>query len=114
MLKEEVIVKKNPNFTTFRVSGVFGGSKPGVIEGIFYVDELFVDEAVKTHVPDPKKVRIERTIQCRIVMDPVTAKAILMWLSHHVNDYEKRYGKIPVPGKIGEAVKKSPPPEYTA
>ena len=111
---KDVVVKKSPNFATFRMSGVFGGHKPGTFEAIIYVDELMVEDALNTPNPDPSKVKIERTLQCRIVMDPVAAKTFLIWLSKHVSEYEQKYGKINLPGKLAESVKKARAPDYTA
>ena len=40
---------------------------------------------------------IKRSIQCRLVIDHVTAKSISKWLNEHLAQYEQVYGKIPSP-----------------
>jgi len=40
---------------------------------------------------------ILRELQVEITMSPEQAKVFLDWLKHHIEEYEKNFGKIPSP-----------------
>jgi len=94
------VVQKDEHYRDIIVNGVYGGRRPGYFEAILYTDELSGDEALRSVPPDTGKIVIRRTIQCRLVIDPVQAKSIARWLSNHVAEYEKEFGKIPFPEEI--------------
>jgi hypothetical protein len=77
------------------VNGLFGGSRPGYFEAVAYTDELIAKDALTTVNLAPERAYIKRTMQCRLVFDPVTAKSILSWLQTQIEQYEKTFGKIP-------------------
>ena len=93
--KIEVVV--DSNYRSIIVNGLFGGHRPGYFEGIVYTDELEGKEALSTAQLAPERAFIKRTIQCRLVIDPVTAKSISKWLNEHIAQYEQVFGKIPSP-----------------
>ena len=90
----DIEVARNENYRTITVNGLFGGSRPGYIEAILYTDEMIADEALKEPVPDPAKIKILRTLKCRLIMDPIQAKLISDWFIKQISEYEKRFGKI--------------------
>ena len=90
-----VSVERDPEFRTIVVSGLFGGHRPGFVEAVAYTDELVTDEALKSIKPDSSKLAIKRTLQCRLYIDPVTAKSINQWLNKHIAEYESEFGPIP-------------------
>ncbi|MEM2926005.1 MAG: hypothetical protein QW220_06050 [Candidatus Bathyarchaeia archaeon] len=96
-LEPKVEVAKDPNYRTILVNGLFGGHRPGFFEAIVYTDEMVAEDALATLRGDPSKVRIRRTLQCRLLMDPVQAKSIAKWLTGHIAEYERTFGKIPTP-----------------
>lgn len=49
-------------------------------------------------MPGSPEIRIKRTIECRLVLDPFTMKAVISWLARELDRYEKVYGKILEPG----------------
>jgi len=104
----EFSVERSPDYRTIQVSGVFGGHRPGLFEAIIYTDEMIADEALREPTGDPKRVKLKRTIQCRLVIDPIQAKAFAGWLQHHIENYEKEIHEIPT------GPKKPGPPEPVA
>ena len=98
----EIRVEKHKDYRTIIVNGVYGGHRPGFFEAIIYTDEIEADEALSTIPPSSEKVKIRRVLQCRLVMDPVQAKSIQQWLTRHIEEYEKKFGKIPLPEKVPE------------
>lgn len=108
----KIVVEKHENYRTIIQNGVFGGHRPGFFEWIVYSDELIGDEALSTIPPDPSKIYIKRTLQCRIMLTAIQAKEFLKWLSESINQYEKEFGKIITPKDLEEQGKKEkPPPE---
>jgi len=87
-------VIRDQNYRTIIVSGLFGGHRPGFFEAVLYTDEMVADEALKTGAGEPTKVYIRRTLQCRLLLDPVQAKSIAKWLTGYISEYEKTFGKI--------------------
>jgi hypothetical protein len=77
------------------VNGIFGGFRPGYFEAIAYTDELIAKDALSTVNLAPERAYVKRTMQCRLVIDPVTTKSILSWLQDQVEQYEKTFGTIP-------------------
>ena len=90
----KINVKKAEDYKTIIVNGVFGGHRPGFFEVIVYTDELVADDVLGSHQPDPKKIQIDRTIQCRLILDPLQAKSFVTWLSQHIKQYEEMFGEI--------------------
>ncbi len=93
----KVEAKRADDFKTILVDGVFGGSRAGLFELICYTDELNAEEALASVVPDGSKVNVKRTLECRLVLTPIQAKAMLNWLTQSLDQYEKQFGKIPAP-----------------
>lgn len=96
-------VRKDERYRDIIVNGIFGGPRPGFFEAILYTDELVVDEAVKSVPFNNEKLYLRRTIQCRLVMDPVQAKSFAMWLNRHIQSYEKTFGKIVTIEELSQA-----------
>ncbi|MCS7114817.1 MAG: DUF3467 domain-containing protein, partial [Candidatus Bathyarchaeota archaeon] len=94
----KVVVEKHEGYRTIIQNGVFGGHRPGFFEWVVYTDEMVADEALSSIPDDPTKAYIKRTLQCRIICDAVQAKALHQWLSQHIAEYEKSFGKIVAPG----------------
>ncbi len=95
----KIIVEKHKDYRTIVVDGVFGGHKPGAFEIIVYTDELEPDEALAAVPTAKEKVKVKRTVQCRLVLSPVQAKSLEKWLSTQLQAYEKKFGKIPFPAE---------------
>lgn len=75
-------VRRDELYRTIIVSGIFGGHRPGVFEAIVYTDEMDAEEALGSAQPLKERIKIQRTLQCRLVIDPVQAKSIAKWLNH--------------------------------
>jgi len=97
MTAAKIEVVEDPQYKTIIVNGMFGGHRPGYFEAIVYTDELEAKEALGTVSLAPERAFIKRTIRCRLVMDPVTAKSTAHWLMNHIVEYERIFGKIPFP-----------------
>lgn len=95
----EIVIEKYDGYRTIIVNGFFGGHRPGFFEAVIYTDELLTDEALSIFPPDNTKIKIKRTLQSRLVFDPVQAKALSQWLTDHIGKYEKMFGEIPDPSK---------------
>lgn len=94
-MEQRLEVQRSNEYRTIIVSGIFGGHRPGFIEALIYSDELVGDAALGGVTPDASKIQVKRTMQCRLFIDPVTAKSIAEWLTGHIVEYEKQFGQIP-------------------
>jgi hypothetical protein len=94
------------------VNGVFGGHRPGFFEAVVYTDEMMADEALSKAPPLSEKVKIRRILQCRLIMDPIQAKSLFNWLSNHIKEYEKLFGKIVLPSELPQVSRRKEEPSY--
>lgn len=95
MTAPKIEVSEDPNYRSIIVNGLFGGHRPGYFEAIVYSDELVAKDALGTISLAPERAYVKRTMQCRLIIDPVTAKSISKWFENHVDEYEKTFGRIP-------------------
>ena len=93
--KPKFIVRKDPNFRRFYSSGVYGGHTPFEFKMIFF-REGYEDISEETFMGKTQPM-ILRELQVEITMSPEQAKVFLDWLKHHIEEYEKNFGKIPSP-----------------
>ncbi len=96
----EIQVKEHPNFRTINVNGVFGGARGMYFDIVLFSDESKVSSALSTIGTAPEKTTINRTLECRLIIDPSNAKAISQWLMLNIAEYEKQFGRIPSPEEL--------------
>lgn len=96
----EIQVKEHPNFRTINVNGVFGGARGMYFDIVLFSDESKVGSALSTIRTAPEKTTINRTLECRLIIDPLNAKAISQWLMISIAEYEKQFGRIPSPEEL--------------
>lgn len=98
---------KSPDYRYVYATGVFGGIDPNGTTMIFYLDRLEL-ETVSTPQPGAEKLKkILRELQVEIYMSPTTFKSVAEWMNHHIQQYEKIFGEIPMAPKKEE--KRFPP-----
>jgi len=90
----EIEVKEHPNFRTINVGGVYGMPLCMHFEVIVYSEQFEVAGALSS-VQMTMPPRVNRTIECRLIIDPFQAKSIIQWLTTQVNAFEKQFGHIP-------------------
>ena len=96
------VVQKDEHYRDIIVNGVYGGHRPGFFEALIYTEEIVADDALSSQPIDGKKIYIQRTLQCRLILDPVQAKSFAKWLKNHITAYEKTFGKIVMPEELGK------------
>ncbi len=96
----EMHVKEHENFRTINVNGVFGGARGMYFDLVLFSDECKVGSALSTIKAAPEKTTINRTLECRLIIDPLNAKAISQWLMLNIAEYEKQFGRIPSPEEL--------------
>lgn len=93
---------EHANYRTINVGGVYGGHRPMYFEVIIHSDEIKATEALASAPLAPERSILKRTLECRLLIDPYQAKAISKWLENHVQEYEKKFGRIPTPEELQE------------
>ncbi len=94
MSEPRIVVSKAGDYKQVYASGASIGHTPFDFHIQFFRDSFEPDEEVLAGRRPPTLVR-EFIIE--IVMSPNQAKALALLLMRHVEDYEKKFGKIPTP-----------------
>lgn len=94
MSEPKIIVSKSSDFKQVYISGASIGHTPFDFHIQFFRDSFEPDEEVLTGKKPPSVVR-EFIVE--VIMSPNQAKALALLLMRHVEDYEKKFGKIPIP-----------------
>ena len=96
----EIQVREHPNFRTINVNGVFGGPRGMYFDIVLFSDESKVASALSSLKIAPERTTINGTLECRLIIDPLNAKAISQWLMLSITEYEKQFGRIPSPEEL--------------
>lgn len=100
IVQPDVEAKEHPNYRTIIVNGAYGGARPMHFDVVLYSDEYKPIKDLSTRKTVNEKPIVNRTLECRLIIDPFQAKIISQWLTSHVNEYEKQFGRIPSPEEI--------------
>jgi hypothetical protein len=90
----EIEVKKDPNFRTINVGGVFGGPLDTRFEITIFSQHYEASKALASGQQTNDPLKLSRTLECRFVIDPFNLKLIVHWLMGQINAFEKQYGHI--------------------
>ncbi|MGD0953942.1 MAG: DUF3467 domain-containing protein [Methanotrichaceae archaeon] len=84
---------RSPEFKQVYAIGAIGGHSPYDFRIAFYNDspKVLVDSGKQMTV-------MEREIKTEIILSPLAAKELAIWLDSHIKDYEKLFGEIKKPG----------------
>lgn len=101
IIQADVEAKEHPNYRTIIVNGAYGGARPMYFDIVLYSDEYNPIKDLSTTIKTAnEKPIVNRTLECRLIIDPFQAKILSQWLANHVNEYEKQFGRIPSPEEI--------------
>ena len=90
----EIKVSEHVDFRTINVGGVYGMPLGMHFEVIIYSEQFEVQDALASpNMTAPPKVN--RTLECRLIIDPFQAKSIVQWLTAQVDAFERQFGHIP-------------------
>jgi len=90
----EIEIKENPNFRTINVGGVFGGPLDTRFELTIFSQHYEASEGFASGQQTNDPLKLSRTLECRLIIDPFNLKAIAQWLMGQVEVFEKQYGHI--------------------
>ncbi|RLF12271.1 MAG: DUF3467 domain-containing protein [Thermoprotei archaeon] len=94
MSEPKISISKSQDFKQVYVSGATIGHTPYDFHIQFFRDSFEPNEEVFTGKKPPK---VTREFVFEVVMSPNQAKALALLLMKHVEDYERKFGKIPTP-----------------
>jgi len=86
-------VSYSDDYKTIIVDGVIGGLKLGYIDAIIFSNDCNVANALKAN--DMSKITIKQQLMARLYFSPLQAKQFQQWITHHIEEYEKKFGAIP-------------------
>lgn len=98
----------SPTYKRINVAGMFGGIVAGGLESIVYSQERRAEKMLEFEPPAPNRMRIRRTVEVELVIDPMQMKAIYHWLGEKIKEYENVFGNIPSPEEIESKFKRHP------
>lgn len=88
----EFVVTKKEGMPLVYITGVFGGLAPNDARILYFADRLELEPA---DVPGALKVkRVNQEIQVELHMSPATFKSVAVWMTKHLEAYEKTFGEI--------------------
>lgn len=93
-MSSKVEVSEHPNYRTINVNGVIASHGPSNIQLILFSEDLEVKEMLTDPNLSTSTIRPKRILECRLLMDPYAAKVVQNAINAHVEDYEKKFGKI--------------------
>ena len=92
---KESTVKEHPDFRTINVTGAIGSFVGMRFEMILYSEHIDTQKTVTLSETNPP-IEFNKTLECRLIIDPLTIKSIAQWLNVQINAFEKQYGTIPI------------------
>lgn len=92
----KITVTQSPDYRTINFSGVVGGARVGHIEALIFTEESDATEILSSPILQEQLLNIKRTLQCRLIIEPLAAKVLHTWLGNELELYEKMFGKIGV------------------
>jgi|GEM_PF-1429330 hypothetical protein len=90
----KIEVEYHPQYRKINVNGIYGGARSGYFEFDIVSEQSDFKQALGSPVLAFDKTIIRRTIECKLVVDPVQAKSWIPFLQNQVQQYEKIFGPI--------------------
>jgi len=92
--RPRIKVEKSPEFKRIYASGTYGMHSPWDFRLGFYREDMEITEETLLGQGPPT---LKRQVLVEIILPPSAAKALAEQLMRSVQEYEARYGKIPLP-----------------
>lgn len=96
----EIESQYSPSYKRVILAGMFGGLYPGGLEAIVYSEERIADKALSTQPVSPNRMRLKRTIELELLIDPFEMKAVHGWIGQKIKEYEALFGRIVSPEEL--------------
>ncbi|MDD3753833.1 MAG: DUF3467 domain-containing protein [Methanobacterium sp.] len=102
MKKDNPTLKKEPPFMhpseapRIYASGVFGGYTPHDFRLFLYSEEPMRQDEIFSS----STIEIMREVQGEIILSPLTAKELVIWLNKRVKEFEDNFGEIKLPSSV--------------
>lgn len=85
----------SPQFRRILLSGIWGIITQVGLEATIFSEQVIVDDVAKSPKLDKGTLRMKRTVEAGIIINPLQMKAIYTWLESKIKEYEHIFGKIP-------------------
>jgi len=93
--KNEIPVLIPSDIPKIYATGSYGGYSPFDFRLMLFSEQALQEDKIIS----PKKIDIAREIQAEIILSPLAAKHLAIWLLNQVEKFEKEIGPIPDPNK---------------
>lgn len=90
----------SPNFRRIIADQFYGSLDSIGLKAIVFSDQNDIENVINKEPMNPQSVKIVRTIECELIIKPEQMKALHVWLTNKIEDYEAMYGIIPSPEQV--------------
>lgn len=104
----EIETEYSNSFKRINVAGMFGGIVAGGLEATVYSEARRAERVLETEPISPNRMRIRRTIESELIIDPMQMVAIHNWLGNKIQEYNQVFGHIPSPEEIESRTRRNP------
>lgn len=99
----------SPQFRQVVASGIWGIITPLGLDATIFSEQLMVDDVAKSPKLETGTLRVKRTVEFGMVINPLQMKAIYEWLGTKIKEYEHIFGEIKSQQELAERAKTLPP-----
>ena len=100
----KIEVEYHPQYRKVNVNGIYGGARSGYFEFDIVSEQSDFKQALGSPVLAFDKTIIRRTIECKLIVDPVQVKSWIPFLQNQIQQYEKIFGPIMVAEASGKGI----------
>jgi hypothetical protein len=98
----------SPHFRRFVASGIWGVITPVGIDATIFSEQILVDDVAKSPKLDRGTLKVKRTVEFGMIINPLQMKAIHSWLGTKIEEYEHVFGKILSQEELAKRAKSLP------
>lgn len=96
----------SPHFRRIIADRVYGTLDSIGLKVIIFSEHNDIEKVIDKEPMDPQEIALVRTIECELIIKPEQMKALMVWITNKVQDYEAIYGRIPAPEEVDSKMEK--------
>jgi hypothetical protein len=96
----------SPLFRRIIADRVYGTLDSIGLKATIFSEHNDIENIINKEPMTPEEIALVRTIECELIIKPEQMKALMVWLTNKVQDYEAIYGIIPSPEEVDSKMEK--------
>lgn len=73
-----------------------------------YSEQVLIDEVLKKATFDKSRTKLNRIVECELIIDPMQMVSLYNWLGKKIEQYEHLYAKIPTESDVRDKINNMP------